>query len=179
MLKAVRFDEEKHKDLLEFIVSYKDSKGRTNESEAIRMLMQTGYNILNNKPPEQLAEYTEHKENKDDNVNIDNLKKELTDEILLTVYQNKQSEQNKIDIESIKKELLSEIFLQINNQTFNNLNNIIDKLNNLSPTVVTQPQEQKFTKVNAENQEQKPKQKIDIPSNTNPLLANILANSQR
>lgn len=46
MLKAVRFDEQDHKEILDYIVNYKDVKGKRNESEAMRFLMQKGLESL-------------------------------------------------------------------------------------------------------------------------------------
>lgn len=47
MLKAVRFDPEDHKELLAFILAFKDDKGKKNESEAMRYLMTKGLEGLN------------------------------------------------------------------------------------------------------------------------------------
>lgn len=49
MLKAVRFDEQEHKELLDFVTDFKDSRGKKNESEAIRHLMQLGLKALTTK----------------------------------------------------------------------------------------------------------------------------------
>lgn len=46
MLKAVRFDEQDHKEILDYIANYKDVKGKRNESEAMRFLMQKGLESL-------------------------------------------------------------------------------------------------------------------------------------
>lgn len=50
MLKAVRFDLEAHEHLLTYIDNYRDSKGKPNYSEAIRMLMQKGYEAIHSTP---------------------------------------------------------------------------------------------------------------------------------
>jgi len=51
MLKAVRFDENNHKDILEFIQNYYDNRGKSNESEGIRYLMKLGLDYINNSLP--------------------------------------------------------------------------------------------------------------------------------
>lgn len=48
MLKAVRFDPEIHKELIEFVENYKDKRGKPNHSEAIRILMEKGFESLSN-----------------------------------------------------------------------------------------------------------------------------------
>lgn len=50
MLKAVRFDLEDHKHLLDYIDNYRDKKGKPNHSEAIRSLMEKGFENLNSSP---------------------------------------------------------------------------------------------------------------------------------
>lgn len=50
MLKAVRFDLEAHEHLLTYIDNYRDNKGKPNYSEAIRMLMQKGYETIHSTP---------------------------------------------------------------------------------------------------------------------------------
>ena len=47
MLKAVRFDEINHKNILDFIQNYHDNRGRLNESEGMRHLMQLGLESIN------------------------------------------------------------------------------------------------------------------------------------
>jgi hypothetical protein len=88
---------------------------------------------------------------------------------------------NEVNMENLKKELVNEILGQINVQTFNNLSTLLDKLGNIQP-VYAPPQQ--FTKVNDAEQEERinkvPKQKpLEIPTDNNPLLANILANANR
>ena len=51
MLKAVRFDENYHKNLLEFIHNFYDNRGKLNESEGMRYLMQLGLDSLSEAQP--------------------------------------------------------------------------------------------------------------------------------
>lgn len=161
MLKAVRFDDDRHKPLLEFMEKFRDDKGRPNDSEAIRFLMEKGLDYLNNPIPQS-------------NSIIEEPIVEKTKPLL--------------DIENLKRELLTEMknemLKEINNQHVSSLTTIIEKLDNIK--VVQQPV---FTQMNTPTtsldrteQEQKTKivkKQIEIPKDTNPLLANILANSQR
>lgn len=161
MLKAVRFDDDRHKPLLEFMEKFRDDKGRPNDSEAIRFLMEKGLDYLNNPIPQS-------------NSIIEEPIVEKTKPLL--------------DIENLKRELLTEMknemLKEINNQHVSSLTTIIEKLDNIK--VVQQPV---FTQMNTTTtsldrteQEQKTKivkKQIEIPKDTNPLLANILANSQR
>lgn len=207
MLKAVRFDPEKHKEILNFITNYKDQKGRHNESEAIRFLMQSGFDSINNShtqadsqintqqnnkvyynkqstdidllKKELLKELKGSTNNNDSNINMDSLKKELLQEL-----KGNNINDSNINIDSLKKELLNDVLSQINNQTLNSLNSIVDKLNNI-PAIPTQPVYQpqqntnnEFTEINTPKP-QKPKPQIEIPADTNSLLANLLANSNR
>jgi hypothetical protein len=169
MLKAVRFDEDKHKTLLKFMEDFRDDKGKPNDSEAVRFLMQKGLEYLTATPIPQPQPVIEEK---------------IVEKI---IEQPKPS----LDIDSLKRELLTEMknemLKEMNNQHVNSLTTIIEKLDNLKPVVVQQPM---FTQMNTpipttevtEQQEIKPKaikNPIEIPKDTNPLLANILANSQR
>lgn len=130
MLKAVRFDLAEHKELMEFIENYRDKKNKPNHSEAIRMLMQKGLEVLN-QPPVQ---------------------------------------QPQIDIEALKREIFGQIMSQINLASF------------AQPAAPVQTSV--FTKVNqpapeVEQPKPAPKTQPKTPANTNPLLANLLGNSQR
>ena len=76
-LKAVRFDDEKHKDILTYIDEYRDHKGRKNESEAIRFLLQKGFEFISN-PVQTVIETTIENEIKNqltnDHKNVNNNK---------------------------------------------------------------------------------------------------------
>lgn len=72
VLKAVRFDETEHKDLLNFLTTFVDHKGRKNESEAIRFLMSKGFEALQNQPPVQPQQ----------TIDVDKLKNELFQQIM-------------------------------------------------------------------------------------------------
>lgn len=161
MLKAVRFDDDRHKPLLEFMEKFRDDKGRPNDSEAIRFLMEKGLDYLNNPIPQS-------------NSIIEEPIVEKTKPLL--------------DIENLKRELLTEMknemLKEINNQHVSSLTTIIEKLDNIK--VVQQPvftqMNNPTTSLDRTEQEQKTKivkKQIEIPKDTNPLLANILANSQR
>lgn len=71
MLKAVRFDLVEHKELLEFIENFTDSKGRKNESEAIRYLMKLGLESLKNKNQSAAPQ-----------IDIDKIKQEILSQIM-------------------------------------------------------------------------------------------------
>lgn len=77
MLKAVRFDEELHKDLLKYIEDFRDHKGRKNESEAIRALMTKGLEYINNKhqPSNQ-------------QVNVEQITQDILNQVMATLNQN-------------------------------------------------------------------------------------------
>lgn len=223
MLKAVRFSEDKHEDIIEYICKYRDSKGKKNESEAIRLLVQIGFKFItgkyNNKKIDEilddeliksliinddmkfeiesnalmqiLTDNTEthssdteietcninnnHIENARDanEINYDNMKYEIINEIK-TVNQS-------IDIDGIKKDIVNEVMVKLNQETLSSLTSAIEKLSAL-PTqpiqYVSQPQ------TNNQPIQPKPKpepvrKKIEIPPDTNPLLANLLANANR
>lgn len=74
MLKAVRFDEEKHKDLLDYIEEYRDNKGKPNHSEAIRFLMEKGFESIVNPQVEQKVEIQP--------INVDSIKEEVYNGIM-------------------------------------------------------------------------------------------------
>ena len=82
MLKAVRFDENNHKNILEFIQNYHDSKGKLNESEGIRHLMQLGLDSINN----SLSYNT-----------FDSMKSELLKELLQIINSQNTNLLNKLD----------------------------------------------------------------------------------
>lgn len=87
MLKAVRFDESKHKHLLDFVEDYRDSNGKPNHSEAIRVLMDEGFKVFNQRSSQPAV----------DPINVDSIKEE--------VYNN------------IMEELTKKFFSQMGNQT--------------------------------------------------------------
>jgi hypothetical protein len=130
MLKAVRFDPAEHKELMDFVENYRDKKNKPNHSEAIRVLMQKGLDVIN----------------------------------------RPQVQQPQIDIEAMKREIFGQIMSQINLSQF---------------TVSAAPvQEHVFTKVNEVEpviEPPKPISKLQSSQSTtgNPLLANLLGNSQR
>lgn len=175
MLKAVRFDEVQHKQLLNFIKDYRDNKGRINESEAIRLLMQRGLESL-----QQSAIEPTPVVNQDNEIDINMIKQELLSEIAMLIPQNKEQP----SIEQIKKELYNDVLSEINNRTLNNLNSIVDKISNLQPIVIQQevknetPTEpQTIPEIN--NIPNIPVKKIDIPGDTDGLLGNLLSNANR
>ena len=73
MLKAFRFDENEHKDLIHFITNYKDNRGKMNESEAIRFLMKKGLESINAPVIQQ------------QNIDIDKLKAEIFQQVVMSV----------------------------------------------------------------------------------------------
>lgn len=151
MLKAVRFDEDKHKDLLKFVLDYKDIKGKQNESEAIRFLMQTGLNAINNLPldiPQPQTKPTS-------DIDIESLKKELMNDIM------------------------SQINVQAFNTVLNRLDNAQNNIPTRAFTEMNTPRDiEPISKPITENV--KPiNQPAKIPIGSNPLLANILANAKR
>jgi len=155
MLKAIRFDEKKHEELLKFITSYKDNKNRSNESEAIRFLMQKGYEALNKEQ---------------DVVHVTSL------------------EEPKMDLDSIKKEIYAEVMAQVSSQALGSISALIDKIGDLKPIYIQQQDPlftqvnsntPEFTKINSSETKIKTTSPIEIPKDTNPLLANILGNANR
>jgi len=74
MLKAVRFDLEEHAELIEFVENYRDKKNKPNHSEAIRMLMQKGLEVLNK--PEESPQPT---------IDIESLKAEIFNQLMAQV----------------------------------------------------------------------------------------------
>lgn len=196
MLKAVRLDDEKHKDIISYIQSFKDSKGKLNESAAIRELIVNGYKTINPnfKPQEK-------------EIDVNSLKMELLREL----------ENHSPDINQIKSQLREELLNEMNSQRDQNIMAILTKLNNMEhngyqqPVYVPQPiyqqpvyqqpiyQQQiqqpiqqtpqvnntqhtikEETKQILNSVEEKiPAKKVEIPVDTNPLLANILANANR
>ena len=91
MLKAVRFDEKDHQHLLRFINEYRNEKGKPNDSEAVRFLMQAGYESLS-KP----------------NIDLNNLKIDIVNDIVNSLS-NKLPNQQPIDIENIKKDIAKDL----------------------------------------------------------------------
>lgn len=183
MLKAVRFDEDKHKHLLEYIDWFTDKSGRKNESEAIRFLMQAGYDSIMGNEPVKLPESEPLEEQNNFNVNElkDILRKEIMDE-MASVYQNKQSDlpqEQPVNMDSLKKELMNEVMAQINDKTFSQLNTIIDKLSNMQPVIVQQPTNGEPVNETKPTVSKTPKKKIEIPADADGLLGNLLANANR
>jgi len=82
MLKAIRFDEYNHKDILEFIQNYYDNKGKLNESEGMRYLMQLGLDSINNPLPP---------------TTFDSMKSELLEELLQIINSQNINLLNKLD----------------------------------------------------------------------------------
>ena len=82
MLKAVRFDEKNHKNILDFIQNYHDDRGKLNESEGIRHLMQLGLDSIN--LPKSLLDF-------------DSMKAELLREILQTFNSQNNNLIDKLD----------------------------------------------------------------------------------
>lgn len=126
MLKAVRFDDEAHKDLIKFIEDYRDSKNKPNHSEAIRLLMKKGLDNLSTTPKEQ-----------------------------------------QIDIDKLKTDIFNQIMEQIKNVQD------VQVAPNINKKEIVKEDKQVEPKLNTE------KNKPTSPKTTNPLLANILNNSQR
>lgn len=86
MLKAFRFDEQEHKDIIEFILKFTDSRGKKNESEAIRFLMKKGLDAINI-PIIQPQ-----------NIDLDKLKAELFNHITSSVSYMKPAEPTPIKV---------------------------------------------------------------------------------
>ena len=82
MLKAVRFDENYHKNLLEFIHNFYDNRGKLNESEGMRYLMQLGLDSLSEAQPSN---------------DFNSMKEELLKEILQTMNSQNGDLLNKLD----------------------------------------------------------------------------------
>jgi Arc/MetJ-type ribon-helix-helix transcriptional regulator len=135
MLKAVRFDIEEHKDIIDYVENYRDKKNRPNHSEAIRFLMEKGLESLN--------------------------KQEIP-----------KPKQQEIDVESLKADLFNQLMSQIQKSGMV-----------AAPVPTPEPvRERPFTKVNDKpTPTPKPKVNSDAPkvAASNPLLANLLGNSQR
>lgn len=200
MLKAVRLDDEIHKDIIKFIEDYVDEKGKNNESAAIRHLIVNGYKSLNpdfiplekevldiNKLKKELMKEFEINQ-------IDQIKSQLREELIKEINVNSPS------IENIRYQIREELVKEMNLQKDQNISLILDKLNRLeqhgmqpvyiqqTPQVIQQPIQQTEIKPSIKeeakqiinNVEEKiSTKKVDIPVDTNPLLANILANANR
>ena len=132
MIKAVVFKEEKHGHLMTWLKEFKDSSGKKNDSEAIRTLMQLGYEYLQLKNDESVR-----------NIPTEKIDKEILKEQIQKSLQNslEESLEDSIKIslqntqESLKKELMNEVMLEINNkinnQMLNGINTIVDKLSDI------------------------------------------------
>lgn len=134
MLKAVRFDPDYHKDLIDFIETYKDKKGKTNHSEAIRLLMEEGLKSLQ-KDKEPQTQPTP-------NFDIEKIKQDILKDVMASIISSNQY-------------MHAHSFPQVNNQTNN------------EPVAIEKKQAPQTAK------------KPTLPTNGNPLIANLLANSQR
>ena len=162
MLKAIRFDEEKHKEILQWLKNFRDKKGKENESEAARYLMQQGIEYIIYKQSNELI-----KEPK--NINSDDFKRELMNEV--------------------RTEVMNEFMNEVNNKMLGGLTAFVDKLNNfqIQPQVIVQqpiPTSNTQYKEPIEKPIEKPidKPKINkkhIAIEGNNLLANILGNVNR
>lgn len=135
MLKAVRFDTEEHKDIIEFVEDYRDKKNRPNHSEAIRFLMTKGFEALNNSSEPQVS----------------------------------------IDLESMKADIFNEIMNKIGTM-------------NIQPPPPKEQVNKTLTPSKVQNHGIKPPTTQPRPgpppsqtlkTTVNPLLANILGNSER
>lgn len=140
MLKAVRFDDIKHEELLKYICEYKDKNNKKNESEAIRYLMQLGLDKIN---------------------------------------ENSTTKKEKPikDIDSLKQEIISEIMSQIG------INSLINNVN-VQSNDIQRDKQQFYTNENLYKNKvdnEIPVKQVTIKTNkdTSPLLANLIANSQR
>jgi len=177
MLKAVRFDEVQHKKLLDFIEFYQDDKGRKNDSEAIRYLMQKGFEAITSEQ-KQAAEINNSKQ-----VLIDTLKKEVINELSGLIPKDTVQP----DIEQIKKELYNQVLSEVNEKTMTSLNSILDKLTTFQPVVVQQtvaPTIQNVPILQVEEIKKEtpipiPVKKVEIPADVDGLLGNILGNANR
>jgi hypothetical protein len=190
MLKAVRFDENQHKQLLDFIDFYQDDKGRRNDSEAIRYLMQKGFEAITNeqKQPQPIEANIPMKP---EPVSVDTLKKEVISELAGLI----PKDQVQPDMEQIKKEFYNQVLSEVNEKTMNSLNSILDKLTNFQPVVMQQTvvpapvvstpitptiQNTPVPQIEEVKQEELiPVKKIEIPSDIDGLLGNILGNANR
>lgn len=165
MLKAIRFDEDKHKDLLKWMKDFRDAKGKENESEAARYLMQMGFEYMIKRQDEvQAAAHPDP-------------------EPIQAVTESKAD----IDKDALKRELMDEVMVEINTKMLGGLTAFVDKLNNfqIQPQIITAP----LLSVQSENQQHvdekiiekpKPRKKsIAAPIEGNALLANILGNADR
>ena len=141
MLKAVRFDEQEHKHLLKFFSDYRNDKGRENESEAMRHLMQVGWDYLHSPPPvpviiekplivEKIVEQKVTEPAPE--IDLNKLKLEILNDLMTSLPEqqdisnikkeiikdfNKKIKNNSLDIDSIKRELLLELKLELKKDT--------------------------------------------------------------
>jgi len=172
MLKAVRFDENEHKQLLDFIEFYVDEKGRRNDSEAIRYLMQKGLEAVRN------PQFTEvNTSTTESTVDINTLKKEVLNEIASLL----PKETAQPNLEQLKQELYNQVLSEINASNLNSINAILDKLSNFQPMVVQQPVQQTISQPveSTPKPAPTPVKKVEIPADADGLLGNILGNANR
>jgi len=149
MIKVVRFNENEHKDLINYINNYTDEKNQPNISEAIRHLMQLGFESLNS-----------NNINKDNcGFNMDELKQQILEEIsaneskgIIEAFQLSQKQ---------NAEQIQQLLLGIQ-ETIKN-NSIVTKANDVIENDVPI----------------KKKKVVDVPVDANPFLQNLLNNANR
>ena len=122
MLKAVHLDENEHKYLIDFILSYKDKNDKNNISSAIRFLMIKGYQSLYQND-EHIEKTVQEKINK----NNDNIEKSLNNMIEQLYTRINTDINNKFNMQ----------LLENNSQLMTALINIANKSN--TPQIITQP----------------------------------------
>lgn len=83
MLKAVRFDPETHKELIDYIENYRDKRGKPNHSEAIRLLMEKGFENLHNPIVETKVIVQQAP-----SVDLDKVKEDILKEVWSTIGKN-------------------------------------------------------------------------------------------
>lgn len=151
MLKAVRLDEFEHKNLLEFIANYKDSRNKRNESEAIRSLMIKGFEALQNPVQPQPI------------LDVDKLKAELFQQIMSSIQPIKVYEQ--YSPMPVNPDFIAKM------KPIEQDNNEFIHVNAGRGIGAREAEVQKFN-----NGEEEPSKPV---APTNPLVANMLANRKR
>jgi hypothetical protein len=188
MLKAIRFDEKKHKDILEWLKAFRDKKNKENESEAARFLMKKGIEYLTLIQQENVQIFK------------DGIQIEFSEAL------PKIEEKETLNKDNLKKELMDELLVEVNNKMLTGLNSFVDKLNTIQIPVQTIPQNisqpipqsieqsiqntrNKLTpadEVPPPSPPMNPSRPVNIKRNTsnpntsgNALLANLLGNADR
>lgn len=212
MLKAVRFEETEHAHFLKYIEEYRNSKGKPNDSEAIRFLMQVGYDSLNSQQPDleqiksdiinQVVNALSNKMPEQQVIDVDSIKKDIAKDL-----NKKRKNPPSINIEALKKELMEELKKEMqlqpniiipNNQDAMTLllSKLIDKLDNSSQSVSTPNHAaldmilsrlEQIPKTEVSNTPQEKtktvraikENAVEIPPDTNSLLANMIGNANR